>query len=1264
MSGSGVRRGHRLFNLLALLLLLTALIVSLGRVLLPLVAEYRTQAESRLTRLLGQPVQIARLSGHWPGLSPQLRAEDIHIGSAGAGIHIQRLELNVSLPGSLLRMQPHVARLQVEGVSLRLQEQADGRWQIAGLPLPAGGASDAPAALPAPDRLRGWIAELVLLDSNVELHTADGRQLRLQNIGLSLREQGAGWQLDSRLLLADGQPLALHADVQSAADWPQLAVSSYLHLPQADWLPWLQQRLPAAWPLAALSGGGELWLEWQGTRLESAALRLHLDQLAMPAAQLARPLLLEDLDVTAWLSRHGEDWRILLDDLGVDADGERIRPGRLQLDYQPALRRWSLQSEELELAPFSRLLAHLKPFPARAQEILDTLSPHGRIHDLQADLQLQDAGLPQLNYRMQLQQLGIAAWHGVPAIDNISGTLSGDLQSGELRLDSRDFLLHFPHLFNQPWRYREAQARLQWRRDNESFRLYSPLMRVSGDEGELAGNMLLRLHLDHAQPDELELQVGLRAGNAALAGRYLPSQAPGFSKPLDSWLRSAIGGGRIEQGLFLWHGSLSKDAPASDHEMALFFRVADVPLRYQQGWPLLEQVAGEIRVDGKGVQVAVPEARMRDARLSDLAVEVPLGGSASRLLVTGKVQAGLDTTLQVLQASPLAPRLPFAGWHGRGALEGQLRLGIPLSSRAAPQRIEVDFAARDASLHIADPALDISQLSGQFRYDTDHGLSARNLRGQLLGERVTGSASATGTPDAPATRLDLRGSVTVERLVQWLQGDPAQVPATGRLPYQLTLELGQGSRLRVDSDLLGTRIDLPEPFGKAASMPRATSWEMDLSGSERRYHLQHAGLAQLLYAAPAGQLEAGRGELRLGPVPASLPPGPGLRVRGELEQLNVDAWRRWWQAQPAGTGESPLRGALQNARLQIGQLQLGRLQLDAVSAGISPQGAGWLLTLDNARLAGRIAIPVSGILDVELQRLQLAENAAASTAGAADPLARLDPLSLPAMNVQVGEVWLGPQRLGSWKFRARPQGSVMRFDQLQLQLGGMTASGELDWGVQGSRVKGAISGEKLEAVLKNWGLAESMTSESFRIGLDGRWPGSPATIGLGSYSGRLDVQARAGQILEGADSARPLRIFGILNFDTLSRRMRLDFSDLLGKGLAYDRIEGQLEGVDGIFLTSQPLVLEGPSTRLELDGQLDMAADRIAAVLRVSLPLTGNLPLAALLVGAAPVAGALLVVDRLIGDQLSKVVNLSYRVDGPWQDPQISLWGDAPEVQP
>jgi uncharacterized protein YhdP len=68
-----------------------------------------------------------------------------------------------------------------------------------------------------------------------------------------------------------------------------------------------------------------------------------------------------------------------------------------------------------------------------------------------------------------------------------------------------------------------------------------------------------------------------------------------------------------------------------------------------------------------------------------------------------------------------------------------------------------------------------------------------------------------------------------------------------------------------------------------------------------------------------------------------------------------------------------------------------------------------------------------------------------------------------------------------------------------------------------------------------------------------RRPGEPQ-----SFSGSLDAALRTGQFVEVEGSAQALRVFGLLNFNSIGRRLRLDFSDLFGKGLAYDRVKGLL----------------------------------------------------------------------------------------------------------
>ena len=144
-------------------------------------------------------------------------------------------------------------------------------------------------------------------------------------------------------------------------------------------------------------------------------------------------------------------------------------------------------------------------------------------------------------------------------------------------------------------------------------------------------------------------------------------------------------------------------------------------------------------------------------------------------------------------------------------------------------------------------------------------------------------------------------------------------------------------------------------------------------------------------------------------------------------------------------------------------------------------------------------------------------------------------------------------------------------------------------------------------------------------------------------------------------SAQALRVFGVLNFNSIGRRLRLDFSDLFGKGLSYDRLDGSLQADAGVFTTREPITVSGPSSNLELDGTLDMARDEIDAKLLVTLPISNNLPLAALIVGAPAIGGALFVADKLLRSRRA-LRQCAVRRQGPWQSPKISF--DKPFEKP
>ena len=121
--------------MLLILLVLVAAYVSLGRMLIPRVDDYRPQIERLLSAALNVPVHIQALSGEWHYLDPRLEIDGFRIGNDTAGITFNRLTVELNSFQSLLERDLVVSDLFIDSLSLRLTQNPSGAWQIDGMPV-------------------------------------------------------------------------------------------------------------------------------------------------------------------------------------------------------------------------------------------------------------------------------------------------------------------------------------------------------------------------------------------------------------------------------------------------------------------------------------------------------------------------------------------------------------------------------------------------------------------------------------------------------------------------------------------------------------------------------------------------------------------------------------------------------------------------------------------------------------------------------------------------------------------------------------------------------------------------------------------------------------------------------------------------------------------------------------------------------------------------------------------------------------------------
>jgi uncharacterized protein YhdP len=376
--------------------------------------------------------------------------------------------------------------------------------------------------------------------------------------------------------------------------------------------------------------------------------------------------------------------------------------------------------------------------------------------------------------------------------------------------------------------------------------------------------------------------------------------------------------------------------------------------------------------------------------------------------------------------------------------------------------------------------------------------------------------------------------------------------------------------------------------------------------------------------------------------------------------------------------------------LVLGEYSLGPMDLENLSVTAMPVSNGWQLAVHNPVITGDVFVPASPFLpiDVNLHRLSLKSEELGLTQAAASPSDQsvaavessdepavpakaIDPRKLPLANINVQSLLLDEKDYGTWSLQLRPDQQGVVIDKIRGTIRGVTVSGLADnpaeperggarliWhntdvGVQ-TRFIGRLSAGDMGAVLRDWQKPDTVESTTATYEADLFWPGSPQDFKLLNLGGEMTIAMANGRFKREASAGEGvLRLLSILNFDSLARRLRLDFSDLYKSGLAYDKITGKVRFSQGILVFEEPLVVITPSSGMQMAGTIDMRRERINTRLVASLPVAGNVTFYAALAAGLPAAAGIYLVSKLFKKQVDQATSVSYTIKGSWDEPKM-----------
>jgi uncharacterized protein YhdP len=164
------------------------------------------------------------------------------------------------------------------------------------------------------------------------------------------------------------------------------------------------------------------------------------------------------------------------------------------------------------------------------------------------------------------------------------------------------------------------------------------------------------------------------------------------------------------------------------------------------------------------------------------------------------------------------------------------------------------------------------------------------------------------------------------------------------------------------------------------------------------------------------------------------------------------------------------------------------------------------------------------------------------------------------------------------------------------------------------------------------------------------WRGGPTTIDYPTLNGNLAVDLRHGQILKVDPGVA--KLLGVLSLQSLARFATLNFRDVIGEGLPFERVTGTGQINNGIGRTENFEMVTAPA-RAEMKGSVDLAQEtqdlHVEIVPTVS---AGAAVIAATVINPLLGLGAL-VADLAFSKSVSTAFAREYAITGSWSKPHI-----------
>lgn len=1245
----------KIWTLLALLLVLSAVAISLLRFSLPYLDRNKHLVEDYIAQHYAAELDIGSISATWVNIGPSLVLNNVALKDSSNNalqLSVERVYVEVDFWQSLSTLSLQSNRFELKGVELDVNTHLTTTQE-----------AQANVVTMVTNLFFERLQRFSLTNSKLTINTQHNSQTyALQSV--QWINQGNRHQAVGQMRVAQLANNSASFVLDLTGDTDNLSGQLFAQGDALDLSPWFNEFTSKDQTLLNSQGNFKVWAHIDQSKIVGLQAEILPSQFEWQSADDVLITTVQNGQIVAEPADRG--WAFNINDLVLLTNDQSVTTNFTGLiDHSGNMQMSSMNN--ISLSPLMALVPLV--VDSQQSQVLSQLNPKGRVTNFA--LQSRSGGL---SATAKLKDLSWQARGNLPGLSNLSADFVWYKNQGRLALAAENATLATQGLLDEALELGHFKADFYLHKQatiNEpkllGWHVYSNNIEFDSDKVSFTQQLNFDVSKQH-----LLLATQVESLPVAQVPELFPSEYMGENTKayLTRALREQVteDNATVESANLIWQGELN--AFPFVNNQGVFQASVDISnarFNFSDQWPTLTNLDINLLFENDSLTMRSDTSQLQAINLANLVATIPNLLEAEKLEIKASGSGQASAVAMLMNSSEMSSSLGVLlsdDIQVSGPIKADLHLSIPLNAEQV--KVTGVVSLSENQINIPTLGLEFREAKGQLSFVNDS-VNFDQITTTFLGQPVEFSLQGNGSDRGYQAHIGLKGDFDLDELLgEYSEALNHYVDGSANVEAEIDLLLSKGEfeyAAILHSPMTTINSRLPTPFF-IDEQTTAPLW-MNVTGNKTASIIDLTLGSEVAFSGvlPHAEAQFSRAHLAIAEQP-SINLGVGFSVSVDVDELDLKHWYQTLASLRSDAKQSghDILGTPQRIFVNTQKMLIEDNIIDNVRFIGKQKYDDWDLDLSAKQLKAQVFIPNDYLtrgIEVNADFLRME-----TFSGFQNNDSQWKPTNIPPFRLRCAQCQFGRFDLGKVSIDAAKHSLGLALERIEME----SANGKLVadglWEFNQSIVNTALSGELVSSdfgqLLKQMGFDSGIKDSRANFDFVLSWPDSPWAVVSKELKGEVDWSLTDGYLTEISDQGS--RIFTLFSLNSLVRKLSLDFRDVFAKGFFYDDIEGSLQITDGKAYTDDTVV-DGGAGEITINGYTDLAQNKLNYHVSFTPNVTGNLPVLVYFMVNPPTALAALALDQMLTS--AKVIsNVNYSVTGTIDEPVVSEIGrDSKDVE-